>query len=155
MDLLEEMGAELPRSGKAVECGQKAPRAPRHTTWHNAATFTFTGWVALMRVCHCKTCGATTRWLDGVFTVEVCQNGSRRLTRATDWPAQGMHACEMTRTESDYCGECIRELGFRAEVDAPRVFTLIAGEGSMSFNAQGRRAGDAREQARIVNRSDE
>ena len=133
MDLLEEMGASLPIPGTPVGCGQKAPKAPpkRHTNWSNESSFTFEGWLARIHRCHCKSCEQKSEWLEGVFLVERSKSGARRLTRATDWPAQGAHSVEVIETQSLYCALCIRELGFSLERVAERSYTLILGAGTV------------------------
>lgn len=106
------------RRTKAVECGQTPPRAKptRHTEWSNLHTFEFGGYVARVQRLICSCCEEQTDVLQGIFLEEVhLPSGTRRMTRMApkgDWPAQGEHRKEVEVVGTDYCAQCIGDLGF-------------------------------------------
>lgn len=137
-DLLAQLGVELPapKTPKAVECGDKPPKAKpvRFTEWSNLHTFEFGGYVARVIRHHCSMCDALWDELEGIFIEEVHKpSGSRRMTALAtngDWPAGGGHRKEVKEQEDRLCGSCVGALGFDREVDGKGMpLTMVVGKG--------------------------
>ena len=120
-DLLAQLGVEIPwpePKRKPVK-----GEAVRHTAWSNSESFEFVGYVARVVQTTCECCGRMRENLEGVFTVEVkIGTGARRLQALAakgNWPAGGGHTCEVRQEFTRWCPDCVRQLGFDQEVEAP------------------------------------
>lgn len=128
-EFLESLGVEIawPEKGNKkakapLVCGEKVPKvqAKRFTDWNNSASFESAGYLARVVQTTCNCCGSMRESFLGVFAVEVkIATGARRMQAAKQWPANGEHVCEVEQQFSEFCPDCIRELGFSKEVEAP------------------------------------
>lgn len=134
-DLDTLLGVTVAPEGKRVGCGKRAPKVQvkRFTEWNNLASFTFVGYVALVRRVTCEMCGAVTPICEGVFKEEKHEpSGTRRLqqvNRGTPPPPGNGHKQEVKEEKVQECGYCITALGFTKMVDGKgQPWMLVVGE---------------------------
>lgn len=80
-----------------------------------AAPWFHQGYMARILRIECCSCGTEVDELLGVYTIET-RGGSRRLTKAKQWPQQGPWPIEIEKRTVLHCAYCIESLGFHGTV---------------------------------------
>lgn len=105
------------------------PAAPR-PRWNEPNRWEFGGYLARVRIQHCRSCGDQTFWSLGVFSEEKCSNGTRRLTHAEQWPTgEKGRRMEYEYEGVDLCATCLDAHGFDTLIETPTALTNVAGQG--------------------------
>lgn len=120
--LLDDLRDDLVR--EALE--RPATRPARPESWNNWARFTDGGYLARVVRQRCLDCGGTVDCVQGIYHVELADNGTRRL-QALDpraqWPLQ-QWPMELEVQSVPHCAACLRMLGFELERPAPATYSL-------------------------------